>query len=145
MISSKRIIQFSISILFVTFAGASFNAAIRETIGLTISFAHHNSDQRIWEGPTPDMFVYLKLLLFTVFAFPAFFKVSKVEDVYGRFRWIFVIAWGYWVLIVLGVDVLTGGNPKQPAFTRLIPDPAIMGMLAGVTAVLLFFRTYRKD
>jgi len=145
MITSKKIIQVSASILFAIFAGASINAAIWETIGLTISFSNRNNGHpHMWDGPTSDMFVYLKLLLFAVFAFVALFKVGKLEDVYHRFRWIFAIVWGLWILIVLGLDVLTSGNPKQAAFTRLIPDPAIMGMLAGIMTVLLFFRTYRK-
>jgi len=145
MISSKRIIQFSASVLFAIFAGASINAVIWETIGLTISFANrHSGHNRVWDGPTLDRFVHLKLVLFAVFAFVALFKVGKIEDLYRRFRWIFAIVWVFWILIVLALDLLTGGNPKLLAFTRLMPDPAIMGMLAGIMTMLLFFRTYRR-
>ena len=145
MFTSKRIIQFCISIILVIFAGASINAVIWETIGIAISFANrHSSHNRIWDGPTLEMFVHLKLVLFIVLAFVSLFKVSKLEDVYRRFRWIFAAVWGSWIVIVLALDILTGGDPKKLAFTRLIPDPGIMGMLAGIMTGLLFVRTYRK-
>ena len=104
----------------------------------------HSSHNRIWDGPTLEMFVHLKLVLFIVLAFVGLFKVSKLEDVYRRFRWIFAVMWGSWIVIVLALDILTGGDPKRLVCTRLIPDPTIMGMLAGIVTGLLFVRTHRK-
>jgi hypothetical protein len=147
MYSSNRIVKYGMSAILVIFAAGAINASVWETLALLILRSGLDSGyHRVWNGPTYESFLFLKVAFLLIFAFPAFYKVRSLIDVYRRFRWIFAAASLFWSFIIPALLVLTRRTTWElsPSFTQLIPEPHTMSILTTVMTALLFVRTRKK-